>query len=52
MKKEFELDQEQKHFPNRQGHQVVALVVLVTVVEVKNHHDRVRSIQPEITHIP
>ena len=55
MKIEFELDQEQKHIPaNRQVHQVVVVVVALLVVleVVKNHQDRVRSIQPETIHIP
>ena len=54
MKIEFELDQEQKHIPaNRQVHQVVVVVALLVVLEVvKNHQDRVRSIQPETIHIP
>ena len=54
MKIEFELDQEQKHIPaNRQVHQVVVVVVALLLLEVvKNHRDRVRSIQPETIHIP
>ena len=53
MKIEFELDQEQKHIPaNRQVHQVVAVVALLLLEVVKNHRDRVRSIQPETIHIP
>ena len=53
MKIEFELDQEQKHIPaNRQVHQVVVVVALLLLEVVKNHPDRVRSIQPETIHIP
>ena len=53
MKIEFELDQEQKHIPaNRQVHQVVVVVALLLLEVVKNHRDRVRSIQPETIHIP
>ena len=53
MKIEFEHDQEQKHFPNQLDHQVVVLLVVMVVAVAKNHHDRVRSTQPETPiHIP